>query len=1238
MIEQLACKIGEGFQASSLTNTEQKINAFHRTVATHESSDLSFINGLVSTGLRGTALLDGNKVINNYNQLLTASRQHLALVVNTNARVVNQANYSTFNNYGNINAIQQAGCFQLIANSLQEEIFLTLIAHRIAELSLIPGIVIADYTPTTANVALPADNLIIKYLGNPDEQIPCPTPAQEIIFGKTRRRIPNWYSLDVPVMLGAKKDGAAISFEAAASQKYFYEHLPQLIKQAYQEFNEVFGASLSPITTKGSSSEYAVLSIGGQANELFDEISGTKNSKLLIVNQLSPFPTAALSELIKGMKAVTILENVSGSSTTNSSFYYNVLNALNNSNVKVYSGKYSADLDANSFGKAIQHMVSNQNPTSYYLGLQFTKADSSYPKHDILLKEISKQYTGIGNEAINDNSSKNDTSANGHNEVPLAVRMYQDKGPNYSRLSRFYNDTAFFYENGEYSELVADPFAALPVAPSATASFFSQSSKRKTLPIFDSQKCTGCGDCFVMCPHSALPPLAIGVEQLMRAGANIAGTKGVTITKLTPMMKNLAKAAAKTVKNAEVSSLTDFLPQAFDNLAAQMKLEGEKLAAAKSEFDIVLKEVEGLPVAITDQFFTNPSTIEKGSGELFSLTVNPTACTACSICVEACAENALTMENQEVENLTKINEQFRLWEQLPDTAGNTINRLYRDDDYNSLAAMMLSRNYYMAMSGASFTEEDNSYKTLLHIVTATAESVVQPKILKQLKYIDELIQSLSDNVHSKLSDALPKDNLEALSSSLKKANGRKLSIQTIVNDLSEQGQGKLVDTTILERKTDLIDSLKNLKWVLAEGPTGVGRSRYGMLMSGTNSMEWAKQYPANNFTNPSVIHWNGSAPEQTLGLFYGQLRYLIDNIKLMRRAVLESKDKYDPTVHNKEIATLSWADLSDDEKALIPPLLLVAERDDLNESGWSSLNKLLAEEYPVKVFLFDHIASPNNAPVANLAQTASGMFSSIALKNAYVYQGGMGDTNNLFNALMTGMDRIYPALFNLYATKFEKHGVTNIDWSPYAALAQNSRAFPTFCFDPEDKNNFLTGVMNVDANREKEEDWIQEEISISEEESIHYSVSWADWAFTQEDWKSEFSFVEEGVSNLLVTDYIKLGVKKRKGLFPVILRVGNDGLKYYSLSEKAVAMTEAILANWNTLQLLAGVNTEIPVELKEELTNTLTNKYEKEAAKLKENYEEQLRTEKAAQTEVLRQRLKEKLIALSAMAQNKMKV
>ena len=49
---------------------------------------------------------------------------------------------------------------------------------------------------------VPERELIAEYLGRPDDVIETPTPAQRIIYGDTRRRIPLLWDVDNPVMAG----------------------------------------------------------------------------------------------------------------------------------------------------------------------------------------------------------------------------------------------------------------------------------------------------------------------------------------------------------------------------------------------------------------------------------------------------------------------------------------------------------------------------------------------------------------------------------------------------------------------------------------------------------------------------------------------------------------------------------------------------------------------------------------------------------------------------------------------------------------------------------------------------------------------------------------------------------------------------------------------------------------------------------------------------------------------------
>jgi pyruvate/2-oxoacid:ferredoxin oxidoreductase alpha subunit/ferredoxin len=1235
LIEKLGCKVCEGFQTSSIIHQGQAINAFHRTVTKHQSPDLSFIIGLISSGLRGSAVLDSDQINQNEDQFITAARQHLPLIVTTSRLLFDTSTDSISNQVDTINAIQHSGTFQFIANSAQEAIHLNLIAHRIAELSLIPGIVIVNDQLSEEEFQMPGDEIIQAYLGNPDDQIECPTPSQEMIFGKTRRRIPNWFSFEAPVLLGATKDQKSNSFEGAATHKYFYDHLPLLIDRACQEYHDLTGINFHPVKSLGSSSEFAVITIGTELTPLFEmQPPLFKKVELIQINQLKPFPSLTLASHLKGKKSVTLLEK---GSSPHSAFYLNVLKSKRDTKCKLYRGKYHLVFEADGIEKVINHMTSNQPKSEYYIDIPFVSQSSDYPKHKILLQEIEKHYPDINQSSVLTDKRAKASESPIVDEIPFSIRRFKDLGPNYSQLARFYDNTAFFHKHQLESEIVADPMAAVPVLPGASAGFFSQSGQRTSLPIFNPKNCTGCGDCFIHCPHAALPPIAIGVEELLKAGSELLSGKGITITRLTPMIKNLAKAAVSIIQENDVSKPEDFLQQAFKQVSAQMKLEGEKLETSQHELELILKEVSSFPIAITDTFYNIPSSIEKGSGELFSMTVNPMACTGCSICAMVCDEEAFVMEPQNPENLEQIRNQFKLWEQLPDTSGHTISKLHLDEGYSSLAAILLSRNYYMTMSGAGDSEKNTAYKSMLHLVTATAESVVQPKILTQIKHIDGLIKSLSENVHQKLSAALPKNDLDQLSKSLHQTKRRKIHLQDVFQQFEQDEQGKLIDAEDLSRKTDLVNDLKQLKWVLSEGPTGVGRSRFGLLIDGSTSFEWAKKYPRNHFTSPCVIQWNGSAPEQTLGLYHGVLRYSLDHLKLIRRAELESKDKYDPIVYDPIIAKLGWSDLTPTEKKWVPPIFLVAERDDLKQFGWGSLQKLLAGKYPIKVFLFDHISSPDHDPTQELAQTYAGMISILALKNAFVFQGGMADAQYLFEGLVEGIDRPYPAFFNLYTINHKKHDIEYIDWTPYAKLAQSSRAFPAMYYDPAEKGGFLRGAIHLENNPSLKENWVEEEVTGSNETKNKYTITWADWAHTQSAWKSHFKLIEEESSITLIPEYLKLNATSRDDRIPAIMRADAKGVKYFAVTNKVIEMTEIVLSHWNMLQELAGVLTEFPTRLKEEITKEIKAEYEIKATEIQKEYEVKLKEMEASQAEILRQKLKEKLIALSSMAQSKKK-
>ena len=128
-------------------------------------------------------------------------------------------------------AFDDAGMFQVFGKSAQEVCDLNIIAHKIAELSLNPGIVAQDGFLTThliESMLVPERELIAEYLGQPDDIIDTPTPAQRMMFGEQRRRIPELWDVDNQVMSSTVQNQDSYMQGVAAQRPFFFDHIQQI--------------------------------------------------------------------------------------------------------------------------------------------------------------------------------------------------------------------------------------------------------------------------------------------------------------------------------------------------------------------------------------------------------------------------------------------------------------------------------------------------------------------------------------------------------------------------------------------------------------------------------------------------------------------------------------------------------------------------------------------------------------------------------------------------------------------------------------------------------------------------------------------------------------------------------------------------------------------------------------------------------------------------------------------------
>nr|VFK49469.1 MAG: Pyruvate:ferredoxin oxidoreductase [Candidatus Kentron sp. TC] len=273
--------------------------------------------GLTMAGARATVFLSGPDLISGQDLLVMAAGRHLPLVIHLSNQTLAAQAGALGTGHETYHTTADSGCFTLLAANVQEAVDLTLIARRTAELSLIPGVVAMDGQQTALavqNASLPSSDLIRAFLGPAHERIGVPTPAQRVIFGGTRRRVPCWHDLDRPVLHGALQGPESWGLSAVAKRPYFDRHVVGILNESFSLLAEKTGRHLQAISTYRVQNANIVLVTQGSTTETVqataDHMRRRRGMKIGVIGIrcLRPFPGPQIAEALRGKRIVGVLE------------------------------------------------------------------------------------------------------------------------------------------------------------------------------------------------------------------------------------------------------------------------------------------------------------------------------------------------------------------------------------------------------------------------------------------------------------------------------------------------------------------------------------------------------------------------------------------------------------------------------------------------------------------------------------------------------------------------------------------------------------------------------------------------------------------------------------------------------------------------------------------------------------------------------------------------------------------
>jgi pyruvate-ferredoxin/flavodoxin oxidoreductase len=400
--------------------------------------------GLSMTGLRASNFSSGQGIAYMHESLYAAVGKRLTYILNIGARAMTKATLNVHAGHDDYHCIDDTGFFQLFGKNAQEVADLNIIAHKIAELSLTPGALGQDGFLTThliESLLVPERELIREYLGLPDDIIDCPTPAQKIIYGEKRRRIPELWDVDNAVMAGIVQNQDSYMQSVAAQRPFFFDHIQEITDQCLHEFYRLTGRRYYRINNyKTEDADYLIVGQGSlipSAETVVDYLRETRGLKVGVVNMTMwrPFPGDLIGEIIKGRKGVTVLERLdqplavdlpmireiraaisrcieNGQSQGKDLPYPEYVTYKNASDAPpLYSGSFgmgSRDLQPEGLIGTVENMLPDgKKKKLFYLSIDFIRDKALTPKQEIYQQTIEEGYPHVKKLSIHGSENPN---------------------------------------------------------------------------------------------------------------------------------------------------------------------------------------------------------------------------------------------------------------------------------------------------------------------------------------------------------------------------------------------------------------------------------------------------------------------------------------------------------------------------------------------------------------------------------------------------------------------------------------------------------------------------------------------------------------------------------------------------------------------------------------------------------------------------------------------------------------
>ncbi|MBI3093755.1 MAG: 2-oxoacid:acceptor oxidoreductase family protein [Rhodocyclales bacterium] len=781
--------------------------------------------------------------------------------------------------------------------------------------------------------------------------------------------------------------------------------------------------------------------------------------------------------------------------------------------------------------------------------------------------------------------------------LPVMLQQMPASDGKIADIHRFWEQTGNFYLTGRGNDNLVDPFIGMSLVPAATGVYRDMTGIRFEHPKWIAENCTACGNCYTECPDSAIPGLVSSVSDVLATALNRIETSGTPTRFLRRAVRSVEKKLRALVDHhgGAVRPLFDI---AIDEVIAEAP-DADRAGLA-AEFTQLQIQLGGFQFGTTKPYWGQMEKKAKGSGGLFSITVNPYTCKGCALCVTVCEDNALEMVTQTEESVDRLRRDWNTWLELPTTPKEYSRIDSLDEKIGALETLLLDKQNYNSMACGDGACLGCGEKTAIHLFTSTVTALMQPRVAAFIEKLDGLIARLEQHMRVKLASAVDLSDTGAVVRAVDSTGRHDLTLSSLATKLNADKPSQLLDPAWVKNTAQLLEKLKDLKWRYVEGPSKRGRAEMGIVNSTGCTSVWGSTYPFHPYPFPWTSHLFQDSPSVAMGLFEGHMAKMAEGFKAVRMAEQELAGDYLPDRDEDFYRRFNWNKFSADEWLLCPPVVAIGGDGAMYDIGFQNLSRALMSGMPIKVLVVDTQVYSNTggqactsgfisqvsdmAPFGSASRGKQETRKEISLigmahRTSYVMSGTIAHVNHLLESYVDGLNSRRPALFNIYAVCPPEHGVGDDKSVDQSKLAVEGRAYPLFRFDPDAGTTFKECV-SLDGNPSLDTDWPTYSLKYVDEagaeQTMTLPMTFADFAATEARFLKQFKKAppETWNENMLpVAEFIQLDKDEREGHFPFIWAVDKKNrLTRLLLTEDLVRSTEERLHFWRQLRGIAGLD------------------------------------------------------------------